>query len=216
MATERPQTLGEEIANSITHGLGLALSLAAVPLLLLVALGAHDTWRTVAAIVYSTTLVLLYGASTFYHALPGARTKEVFQRLDHAAIYLLIAGTYTPFVLVPLRGTAGWILFGIVWTLAVLGVTVKGVFGAQRLKRISTIVYVLMGWLVIGALKPLIAGVPSAGLWLLIAGGLCYTLGVVFFVWERLKYSHAIWHLFVLGGSVAHFCAVYWYVLPGQ
>jgi hemolysin III len=215
MANDRKQSLGEEIANSITHGTGLALSLAAAPLLLTAALATHDTWLVVAASVYAATLILLYGASTFYHALPGPRTKEVFQRLDHAAIYLLIAGTYTPFVLGPLRGVAGWILFGIVWTLAVLGVTVKGVFGANRLQRLSTIVYVLMGWLVIGAINPLVAGVPKGGLWWLAAGGLFYTGGVGFFVWERLKYSHAIWHLFVLAGSVAHFCAVYWYVLAG-
>lgn len=213
MATERAQTLGEEIANSITHGLGLALSLAAGPLLVITATGTHDPWRVAAVSTYAATLVLLYAASTFYHALPGVRTKAVFQRLDHAAIYLLIAGTYTPFLLGPLRGTWGWSLLGVVWTLAVVGVTFKGVFGA-RYTALSTTVYLLMGWLVLVALRPMMAHVPTGGLWWLVGGGLCYTLGVVFFAWERLRYSHAVWHLFVLGGSGTHFCAVYWYVLP--
>ncbi len=215
MASERSQTLGEEIANSITHGFGLVMSLIAVPLLVLMALHAHDFWRVVAASVYATTLVLLYAASTLYHALPGRRTKEVFRRLDHAAIYLLIAGTYTPFMLGPLRGPVGWTMLALLWTLATAGVVVKGTFGAHRFSRVSTAVYVLMGWLAVAVIKPLLASVPAGGLWWLAAGGLFYTGGVVFFVWERLKYSHTIWHLFVLGGSVSHFCAVYWYVLPG-
>ena len=210
----RAQTRREEIANSVTHGLGLLLSVAAVPLLLLSARGSGDGWRMAAVAVYGTTLVLLYGASTLYHAVPSPRAKEIFQRLDHAAIYLLIAGTYTPFVLVPLRGAWGWSLFGVVWGLAVVGVTLKAMFGA-RLRRLSTTVYVLMGWLIVVAVRPLTTHVHPSGLLWLLAGGLLYTGGVVFYAWDgRLRYGHALWHLFVLGGSVTHFCAVLWYAVP--
>jgi hemolysin III len=207
MKTARPQSLGEEIANSVTHGVGLLLSVAALALLVVTAAGTGDPWRVTAASVYGATLVLLYAASTLYHALPGRRVKAVFQRLDHAAIYLLIAGTYTPFVLGPLRGGWGWSLFGVVWALAVLGIVLKSVFGI-RLAVLSTVVYIVMGWLVVIASGPLAARVPAGGLHWLLAGGVLYTLGVVFFAWERARYSHAVWHLFVLAGSGAHFWAV--------
>jgi hemolysin III len=173
------------------------------------------------AAVYGTTLVLLYGASTVYHAalarfhaVPRARVEAVLQRIDHSAIYLLIAGTYTPFVLVPLRGAWGWSLFGVVWGLAVVGIALKAVFGA-RLRALSTTVYVLMGWLIVVALGPLTTHVHPSGLRWLLAGGLFYTGGVVFYAWDgRVRYGHALWHLFVLGGSVSHFCAVLWYAVP--
>jgi hemolysin III len=214
--TERPQSLGEEIANSVTHGVGLLLSVTALVFLVVAAAAAGDPWRVTTASVYGATLVLLYATSTLYHALPGRRVKAVFQRLDHAAIYLLIAGTYTPFVLGPLRGGWGWSLFGVVWGLAVLGVALKSVFGVQ-LPALSTVVYLAMGWLVVIAAGPLAARVPGAGLRWLVAGGVLYTLGVVFFAWERVRYSHAVWHLFVLAGSAAHFFAVAEYALgmPG-
>jgi hemolysin III len=214
--TERPQTLGEEIANSVTHGLGFAASIALAPLLVIAGVRSHDPWRVVAASIFAATLVMLYAASTLYHALHGravARGKAVFQRLDHAAIYLLIAGTYTPFLLVSLRGPWGWTLLAIVWTLAVLGVVLKSVFGTTRLAALSTGVYVGMGWLAVVAIRPLMQHVAPGGLWWLVAGGVCYTGGVVFFVWERLRYSHALWHLFVLAGSVCHTWAVLGYVL---
>jgi hemolysin III len=210
--TERPQTLGEEIANSVTHGVGLLLSVAALSFLAVATAATGDPWRVSGASVYGATLVLLYATSTLYHALPGQRVKAVFQRLDHAAIYLLIAGTYTPFVLVPLRGGWGWSLFAVVWSLAVLGIVLKSVFGI-RLAALSTVVYIVMGWLVVIAAGPLAARVPAAGLRWLVAGGVLYTLGVVFFAWERVRYSHAVWHLFVLAGSVAHFWAVARYAL---
>jgi hemolysin III len=214
MQTDRPQTLGEEIANSITHGIGFLLSVAGLAILVVTAAATADPWRLTAASVYGVTLVLLYATSTLYHALPGHRVKIVFQRLDHAAIYLLIAGTYTPFVLGPLRGGWGWTLFGIVWGLAVLGVVLKSVFGI-RLAVVSTIVYVAMGWLIVIAAGPLASSLPPAALQWLVAGGVLYTLGVVFFACERIRFSHAVWHLFVLAGSVAHFCAVFLYALPG-
>jgi hemolysin III len=213
---ERSSSLGEELANSITHGFGLMASAAAAPVLIVTAAHAHDPWRVIAASVFATTLLLLYAASTLYHALPGhvlRRPKEVFRRLDHAAIYLLIAGTYTPFVLVSMRGAWGWSLFGVVWGLAAAGVTLKSVFGAGRLAVLSTAVYVGMGWLVVVAIRPLLAHVaPGAVLWLF-AGGLAYTTGVIFFALDRHRYMHAIWHLFVLGGSACHAWAVLAYVL---
>jgi hemolysin III len=214
---KRAQSMREEIANSVTHGLGLAASLVLAPALIVAGVRSHDPWRIVAASVFAATLILLYAASTLYHALHAPsvpRGKEVFQRLDHAAIYLLIAGTYTPFLLVSLRGPWGWSLFGVVWGLALLGVIVKSLFGASRLVGLSTAVYVGMGWLAVVAVRPLLDQVAPEGLLWLVAGGLCYTGGVAFFVWERLRYGHALWHLFVLAGSLCHAWAVLRYVLP--
>ena len=211
MTKDRPQTLGEEIANSLTHGVGLALSIAGLVLLVVRAVALGDTWVIVACAVYGTTLVLLYLASTLYHSFARTRAGDVFRRIDHAAIYLLIAGTYTPFVLVSLRGPWGWSLFGVSWTLAVLGVTLKAALG-PRWPVLSTVVYILMGWLVLVAIGPLVRHVPGAAIAWLIAGGLLYTGGVAFYAWERLRYAHAVWHLFVLGGSVCHYCAVLFYV----
>jgi hemolysin III len=214
---DRRYSLGEELANSITHGFGLAASAAAAPVLIVTAAHAHDPWRVIAASVFAATLLLLYAASTLYHALPGhvlRRAKDVFRRLDHAAIYLLIAGTYTPFVLVSMRGAWGWSLFGVVWSLAAVGVTLKGVFGAGRLAVLSTAVYVGMGWLALVAVHPLLTHVaPGAILWLF-AGGITYTMGVIFFALDRHRYMHAVWHLFVLAGSACHAWAILAYVLP--
>jgi len=212
--TSRPQSSGEELANSLTHGLGVVLSLIVGPALVVIAVESKDPWRITASAIYATTLLLLFTSSTLYHALRAPRAKIVFQRLDHAAIYLLIAGTYTPFTLVTLRGPWGWSLFGIIWGLAAAGVALKGTFG-NRLPILSTIVYLGMGWLAILALRPLTLHVAPRGIAWLVAGGLFYTLGVVFYVRdERRRYHHAVWHLFVLAGSMAHFCAVLWYALP--
>jgi len=214
---ERRYSLGEELANSITHGFGLAASAAGAPVLIVTAVRAHDPWRVIAASVFAATLLLLYAASTLYHALPGhvlKRAKEVFRRLDHAAIYLLIAGTYTPFVLVSMRGVWGWSLFGVVWGLAAVGIILKSIFGAGRLAVLSTAVYVGMGWLALVAIRPLLAHVPPGAVLWLFAGGVAYTTGVIFFALDRHRYLHAIWHLFVLGGSACHAWAVLAYVLP--
>ncbi|MBI3568010.1 MAG: hemolysin III family protein [Gemmatimonadetes bacterium] len=219
MTSKRGQTIGEEIANSITHGLGLVAALAAAPVMIGVAARSNDPWRVVTASLYATTLVLLYAASTVYHAVPAVRlpsAKLLLKRLDHAAIYLLIAGTYTPFLLVNLRGPWGWSLFGVIWGLAALGITLKSVYGAHRLPALSTTVYVAMGWLAVIAVKPMFEHVPHAALLWLAVGGVCYTLGVAFYVWHRLRYHHAIWHLFVLAGSAAHAWAVLGYVLPAR
>jgi hemolysin III len=206
-------TTGEEIANSITHGVGAALSVAG-----LVAVVAAAAWRgtgshVVACAVYGASLVLLYLSSTLYHALTNGRAKRVFRVLDHASIYLLIAGTYTPFTLVTLRGVWGWTLFGIVWTMAAMGIVFKCFF-TGRLHALSTAAYVLMGWVAVVAIRPLWQALPWQGFLLVLAGGVLYTSGVIFFA-GRWKYSHAVWHLFVLAGSVCHFQAVYQYVLPG-
>jgi hemolysin III len=205
---DRPQSPGEEIANAVTHGAGLAASLAALPALVLAAAGQRDPWQIVGGAVFGATLVLLYLASTLYHALPSPRAKAVLRVLDHSAIYLLIAGTYTPFTLGALRGPWGWALLGTIWGLALLGVMAKCTVGF-RFPRLSTLLYVAMGWLVLVAVHPLVTRVTPEGLAWLVAGGVCYTGGVAFFATDgRLRYGHAIWHLFVLAGSVCHFWAV--------
>ena len=210
MSGKREWTLGEEIAHALTHGLGLVASIVGFVILVVAAARTGDPWRIVGCAVYGTTLILLYTASTLYHALSRTRARRVFRVLDHSAIFLLIAGTYTPFTLVNLRGPWGWTLLGVVWGLAVLGVTTKSVFGT-RWPILSTAIYIVMGWTVLVAVKPLLAHVPAAGVAWLVAGGVAYTGGVVFFAWERLRYSHAIWHLFVLAGSAFHFVAVLLY-----
>jgi hemolysin III len=207
---ERPLSIGEEIANSVTHGVAALASVAALPILLVVAIARGDPWRIAGSAIFGATLVMLYAASTLYHAIPHPRAKRVFRILDHSAIYLLIAGTYTPFALGALRGPWGWTLFGAVWALAALGITAKATVGF-RFARLSTAVYVVMGWLAIIALRPLLTQVGVAGMMWLLAGGLCYTAGVIFFAWERLRYGHMVWHLFVAAGSVCHFFAVLWY-----
>ena len=204
---ERPQSLGEEIANSVSHGLGFLATVAAFPVLVLAAQQRGDTAGIVGASVFATTLVLLYLASTLFHALPRCRAKRVFQILDHSAIYLLIAGTYTPFTLGVLRGDLGWTLFGIVWGLAVAGTMLKAL-GGVRYTTLSTWTYLAMGWLVVIAAKTVWALVPGWGLFWLIAGGVAYTAGAVFFMAERIRYFHFVWHLFVVAGTTCHFIAV--------
>lgn len=209
---ERPQTLGEEIANAISHGIGFAFAIASLPILLSFAPARSTTINIVAVCVFSLSMTLLYGVSTLYHAWPaGGRVKTWLNRLDHAAIYVFIAGSYTPFVLGVLRGGWGWSLFATVWTMAVLGVTVKLL---DRLKHPlwSTGLYIAMGWLAVVAAAPLVARMPGSGLAWLVAGGVSYTLGAVVFLFDsKLRYAHFVWHLFVLGGSTCHFFAVLWH-----
>ena len=203
----------EEVMNAVTHGIGTLLAVAGLVLLTVFAYLYGDIWHIVSFSIYGTTLVLLYLASTLYHSFTNERLKYIFKILDHSAIYLLIAGTYTPFTLVPLHGVLGWTVFGFVWGLAVLGIVLK-VFFVGRFKMISTLCYILMGWFIVIAIKPLIATVAPLGIMWLVIGGLFYTLGTVFYLWQRLPYNHAIWHLFVLAGSISHFIAVFFYVLP--
>ena len=204
---ERPQTLGEEIANSVSHGIGLLAALIAFPILVSSALNRGDPAGIAGAAVFATTMVLLYVASTLFHALPPNRAKRVFQILDHSAIYLLIAGTYTPFTLGVLRGVWGWTLFGLVWGLAVVGTVFKA-FGGVRYTTFSTWVYLAMGWLVLIAIEPVWTLVPTWGLFWLVSGGIAYTAGTVFFMAERIRYFHFVWHLFVVLGTTCHFVAV--------
>lgn len=207
----RSQSVGEEIANAVSHGVGLLLAVLAALVLVMAAVQRGGVAEIVGASVFGTTMVLAYLTSTLYHALPMNRAKRVFRILDHGAIFLLIAGTYTPFTLGPLRGSWGWTLFGLVWGLAFAGVVFKAV-GGVRYPKISTCLYIVMGWLVIVAIEPLRLNVPMAGFFWLLAGGIAYTAGIAFFAPKRLRYSHFVWHLFVIAVTACHFAAVLWYV----
>jgi hemolysin III len=206
----RVPSLGEEIANAVSHGVGFLAALAAAPFLVLASARRGDAIGIVGASVFAATVALLYLASTLYHALPPNNAKRVFRVIDHSAIFLLIAGTYTPFTLGALRGAWGWTLFAVVWGLAVLGVTLKSV-GGMRYPRLSTTLYIGMGWLVLIAIRPLWLQVPLAGWLWLIAGGVAYTAGIAFYAAERVRYGHFVWHMFVLMGTACHFFAVLWY-----
>ena len=210
-APRRPQSQGEEIANSISHGLALVAALAGTPYLILQAERHGDAHFVVGATIFAATMILLYLSSTLYHALSAGKAKRVFRVIEHSAIFLLIAGTYTPFTLGVLRGAWGWTLLGIVWSLAAVGVVLK-VFNKGAHPILSTTNYLMMGWLVVIAVDPMIARIPTAGLLWLIAGGVSYTAGVAFFALDsRLKYGHLIWHLFVMTGTACHYVAVLGY-----
>ncbi|HEY0783443.1 MAG TPA: hemolysin III family protein [Thermoanaerobaculia bacterium] len=203
----------EEIAHSVIHGLGIVASIAGLAVLVAFAALRGDAWVVAACSVFGTTLILLYVASTLYHSVTHARAKRVLQLLDHSAIYLLIAGTYTPFTLINLRGGWGWTLFFLVWALALCGIALTFLaFG--RTRRLSLVLYLGMGWLILVAAGPLGRTVAPGGILLLVLGGAMYSLGVVFYVWRRLPFHHAVWHGFVLAGSVLHFFAVLLYAIP--
>lgn len=208
----RSESPREELANAVTHGIGTLLGGAGLVLLVVRAARWGDAWQVTSTAVFGFTLVLLYGASTLYHSLQTERLRPLMQRVDHAAIFLLIAGTYTPFLLVTLRGPWGWSLFGVVWGLALIGVVLKFWF-AGRFRVLSTVVYLVMGWMVIVAVKPLLAALHPGGLAWLVAGGLAYSFGTIFYLWRSLPYHHALWHGFVLAGSACHWVAVYGYVV---
>lgn len=213
-ATPSSYTPREELANVITHAVGAALSVVGLALMVTFAALRGDAWHVVSTAVFGATLVLLYTASTLYHAFRDAEVKRLLRKFDHAGIFLLIAGTYTPFLLVSLRGPWGWSLFGVVWGLGVIGVVLK-FWLAGKFRLLSTLIYIGMGWLVLIAIRPMLEAVPPGGLWLLLAGGLCYTGGAVFYLWKRLPYHHAVWHMFVLAGSICHWAAVFGYIVPG-
>jgi hemolysin III len=210
----RSLQIAEEITNCATHGVGLGLSIAALAALIVAAARHGGASVVTSCVVFGVSLVVLYAASTLYHGARGPRLKQFFHTLDHAAIYILIAGTYTPFMLISLRGWTGWTLLSIVWGMALVGVCFKFFSKPDRFKFLSLSFYLVMGWLVVVAIKPMLATVPTGGLIWLLCGGLAYTFGVVFYVWKRLPYNHAVWHLFVLMGSACHFLSVYLYVLP--
>jgi hemolysin III len=205
-------TVREEVANIITHGLGVVLSIVALWLMVAYAVRDFEIKRVIGASIFGGTLILMYLMSTLYHSFRDPKLKQLFRLLDHSSIYLLIAGSYTPFTLVLLEGVWGWTMLSITWTLAVAGVVFK-VFFIKRFHLVSTALYVAMGWVVLIAIKPLLEATPVGAMVWLTAGGLLYTGGVVFYLWNKLPYNHAIWHVFVMGGSFSHFCAVYWYVL---
>lgn len=204
-------TLGEEIANSITHGIGAALSVAALVLLIVYATQHRDVWRIISFSIYGTSLFALYLASTLYHAFTHEKVKHFFRLLDHSCIFLLIAGTYTPPTLIVMRGTWGWTLFTTIWAMAVAGLVFK-TFNMERYQFISVVIYIIMGWLAIIAIKPMLASLPAGMFTWVLVGGLFYTFGIVFYAWEKLPYNHAVWHLFVLGGSITHFFGILLYL----
>ena len=200
-------SFGEELVNGLTHGVGTVFSVVALVVLVVFAVLYGGAWHVVTFSVFGGTLVLLYCASTLYHSLPEGIGKKVFKVIDHSAIYLLIAGTYTPFMLVNLRGAWGWSIFGVVWALAILGIILK-IVCVGRFHKLSVAVYVGMGWICLIAFKQILIHVPLASVVLLAVGGLVYTLGVIFYAWRKMPYNHGVWHLFVLGGSVFHFFSV--------
>ncbi len=204
---------GEEIANSITHGVAIALSIAGLAVMTAFASLLGNAWHIVSVSIYGATQILLYTASTLYHSIPLPRAKAYLRVLDHSAIFLLIAGTYTPFTLVNLRGPWGWSILGLVWGIAILGITLQGILIRQK-SFVNAFIYIAMGWIVVIGVKPLLNSVPLGGLLLLLAGGLAYSFGVIFYIWKRLPYNHAIWHGFVMLGSIFHYFAVLFYVIP--
>ena len=207
---ERTPTSGEEIANSLSHGIGLALAIAATPILIIAALRYGSAWNLIGVSVFAASMMMLYSASTLYHALRHDKAKRFFRMLDHSAIFLLIAGTYTPFTLGILRGPWGWTLLALIWGLAALGLTLKAVFGV-RFNKLSVVLYLVMGWLVVIAAPQILRVMPLSGLAWIAAGGVAYTGGVAFYAAHRVRYAHFAWHLFVLAGTVCHFFAVLWY-----
>ena len=211
--SESDYSLGEEIANSVTHGIGAGLAITGLVYLVYYSAVYGSAWHIVSCAIYGSTLVMLYTVSTLYHSIPSPRVKSVMRILDHVSIFLLIAGTYTPFMLVNLRGPWGWSLFGVVWGLALTGIIFQKVL--QKSWVVITVAfYILMGWTVIIAVRPLLDVIPTNGFLLLLAGGLAYTLGTLFFICKGIRYHHAIWHIFVLAGSIFHFFAVFYYVIP--
>jgi len=207
----KSQTIGEEIANSITHGIGAGLSIAALVILTVLASRRGDAWRIVSFSIYGATLVLLYLSSTLYHSFINSKIKNIFRILDHSAIYLLIAGTYTPVTLTLMRGAWGWTLFGLAWAMAIGGIIITALL-LDKLKALLVLSYVVMGLLVLIAIKPMMQMVPQGMIAWLFIGGTCYILGIIFYLWKRLPYHHPIWHLFVLGGSISHFLGILFYL----
>ncbi|WP_366288914.1 hemolysin III family protein [Paenibacillus sp. AN1007] len=213
MANTYTYSRREEVANAVTHGIGAVLSAAALVLLIVFSSMKGTAWHVVSFTIYGITMLMLYTNSTLVHALKEGKAKDLFEFFDHSSIYLFIAGTYTPFLFVAVRGTLGWTLFGIIWGIALAGVIFKAFF-TKKFLFMSTIFYIAMGWLIVTAWQPLVAAIPTGGIVLLVAGGLMYTLGTLFYVWRGFPFHHAIWHLFVLAGSILHFFAVIVYLTP--
>ncbi len=201
------QSIGEEIANSITHGIGAALAIAGLVLLIVFSSLYGDAWRIVTFSIYGSTLVILYLASTLYHSFTNPKVKHFFKIMDHVSIYLLIAGTYTPIALTVMRGPWGWTIFGLIWGMAIAGIISK-LFLIGKLEVLSVLFYIAMGWLIVIAIKPMMVMVPTGMIVWLVIGGLSYTFGIIFYALKKMPYHHAVWHLFVLGGSISHFMGI--------
>ncbi|CAH0347265.1 hemolysin III family protein [Bacillus sp. CECT 9360] len=213
MADTHVYSKKEELVNAITHGIGVLLSITALVFLIIFSAQEGSAWHVVAATIYGVSMLVLYTSSTLVHSFPPGKAKDIFEIFDHSAIYFFIAGTYTPFMLIVLNGALGWTLLGIVWGVALVGVVFKAFF-VKKFLYLSTVLYIAMGWLIVVAWNPMAATIPAAGMQLLMVGGLLYTLGAVFYVWRGFPFHHAVWHLFVIGGTAAHFFAVLFYVLP--
>jgi hemolysin III len=211
LQTTHVYTKKEEIVNAITHGIGVLLSITALVFLILKSVSTGSTFHVVTYTIYGATMILLYLSSTLVHSFPEGKAKDIFEIFDHSAIYLFIAGTYTPFTLIVIDGAMGWTLLSVVWGIAIVGVVFKSFF-VKRFILISTVLYVVMGWLIVIAWNPLVTALPQGGLVLLVVGGVLYTIGSIFYVWRGFHYHHAVWHVFVLLGTMAHFFAVLFYV----
>jgi len=207
----RQLSAAEEIVNSITHGIGALLSIVALIILIIVAGQQGDIWHLVSFSIYGSTLVLLYLSSTLYHSFTNPKIKNLFARFDHISIFLLIAGTYTPILLTSLRGIWGWTLFIVIWTMALAGAIIRSIY-LHRFRKLMVAIYLIMGWMAILAAKQIYESLPGISIWFLVLGGLAYSIGVVFYNWRKLPYSHGIWHLFVLAGSILHFFAIYFII----
>ncbi len=208
----------DEFLNSITHGIGILLSIAGLVLLVVFASirPYGDVWKVVSFSIYGTSLILMFTASTLYHSFRNKKVKDFFNLLDHASIYILIAGTYTPFMLVSIRGPWGWSIFGVIWGLAIAGVIFKLFFYTEKLRKVSAVIYFLMGWIILIAIRPLLIEVPLPGLLWLLAGCLFYSMGIPFYLKREKRFYHVIWHLFVLAGAITHFFSIFLYVLPDK
>lgn len=213
MANTHTYTKREEIANAITHGIGVLLSIAAMVFLMIYAHRGGTPLHISSALIFGSTMILLYLCSTLLHCLPEGKAKDVFEIFDHSSIYLFIAGTYTPFLFLVIRGTLGWTMFGVIWGIAALGIVFKAFF-TKKFLFLSTLIYIVMGWMIIAAWSPLVNTLSPAGIELLVWGGILYTVGTIFYVWRGFPFHHAVWHVFVLGGTALHFFAILFFVLP--
>lgn len=207
--TYRQLSAGEEVINSITHGIGALLSIAAMVILIMVASRNGDIWHLVSFSIYGSSLILLYLSSTLYHSFSNPKIKSLFARFDHISIFLLIAGTYTPILLTSIRGVWGWSLFAIIWAMAIVGAVIRSIY-LHRFRKLMVAVYLVMGWMAIVAAKQIYQSLPATSLLFLLLGGVAYSIGVIFYMWRNLKYAHGIWHIFVLAGSILHFFAIYY------
>lgn len=212
MKNSKSYTLGEEIFNSISHGVGSGLSIAGCVILIVFAAIYSDAWGVVSASIYGASLIILYTMSTLYHAITNVTAKKVFRIMDHNTIFFLIAGTYTPYTLVTLRGAFGWVLFGIVWGFAILGIVLTSI-NLEKFRKFSTICYFAMGWVVVIAIKPMVEKLNTFSLLFLFIGGLCYTIGAIFYALKKYKYMHSVWHIFVIAGSIFHYFSIFYAIV---